>query len=109
MAHFSVQPSSTTGVVISAASSGNRARFISLGVANTTSTARMVTIFDGTAQAGTARWFGSVPGFGTLYFVIDQPGKSIIPKHHFTAGAAIEVNCDGSSAVNVYGDIVREP
>lgn len=109
MAFFDVNPTSTTGVEIAAASSGNRARFVAFGFSNDGSATVTLLLYDGTAAAGTVRTRMRIdPGSGA-YDVIDQSGKSIFPKSWFTAGSAIECAISASGSVRVYGEVVREP
>lgn len=110
MAFFLVQPSSTTGVEIAAASSGNKARFLALGFSNTGNAQITLRIYDGTALAGTLRFeIAIAPGGGDYISPIAmQPGKSILPKTWFTAGNSIECALSGSGTVTVFGEVVRE-
>ena len=94
--------------LIAAASAGNGGRFISLTFSNRGTAQRELRIYDGTAAAGTIRFRASLaPGSGD-HQIIDQAGKSIIPKSQFTAGNAIECNIDAAGDVTVTGDFVRE-
>ena len=109
MAFFSVNPTSTTGVEIAAASSGNRARFIAFGVSNADTAAAIFRLYDGTAAAGTLRATTALAAGAGWYQVIDGAGRSIFPKSWFTSGSAIECNCTaGSMDVKVFGEVVRE-
>lgn len=108
MAYFDVQATSTTGVELAAASSGNRARFLSIGFTNMSSTARIVTVYDGTAASGTARVRISLPGSGSEYFRVEGAGQSVFPKSWWTSGSVIEIANDGASNTRVWGEIVRE-
>lgn len=108
MAYFDVNPTSSTGVEIAAASSGNRARWIALGFSNDGSTTVTLLIYDGTAAAGTVRCRLRIdPGSGA-YDYIDQAGKSIFPKMWWTAGSAIECALSAAGSVRVWGEVVRE-
>lgn len=109
MSHFDVNPTSTTGVSISAASTGNRKRFIAFGASNFGASKALLTIYDGTALAGTARIELSLPTGGSKYFFTPEGGgKSIFPKRWWTAGNAIECKIDAAGDVRVFGDVINE-
>ena len=108
MAFFDINPTSSTGVEIAAASTGNRARFVAIGFSNDDTVQRTLLIYDGTAAAGTVRTRISLAAGSGAYSVIDQAGKSIFPKTWFTAGSAIECALSGSGSVRVWGEVVRE-
>ena len=109
MAFFEVSPTGTTGVEIAAAIAGERARFLSLGVVNThATTAAIVQIYDGTAAGGTRRFSMTLSAGASWYGIMEAPGKSVIPKPHFTAGNSIEVNLAASGTCRIFGDVVRE-
>lgn len=109
MAHFNVASNGATGVVIAAASTGNRARFLRFGFTCST-TARLITLYDGTAAAGTARCSFIIPANESRFFSVDQPGGSVFPKSWFTSGSAIEFALGaGTTEVQVWGEVVREP
>ena len=109
MAFFDVASNGTTGVVIAAASTGEKARFIALGITNNDTAQRMVTIYDGTAAAGTARARFALSAGSGFYSIIDLSGRSVLPKSWFTSGSAIEFALDGgTTGVRVWGEVVRE-
>ena len=110
MAHFDVNPSNTTGVVLSAANGSDRARFLFLGITNMTTTAVTVTVYDGPDASATARIYVSLPAMSSIKFDDKAAGiNSVVPKTWWTAGNAIWVACSASLSVRVYGEIVREP
>ena len=109
MAFFRVNPTSTTGVEIAAASSGNKARFIAFGVSNAHTAAVTFRLYDGTAVAGTMRVeITLAPGSG-WYQIIDGSGRSVFPKSWFTSGSAIECSASATGDFKVFGEVVREP
>lgn len=110
MAFFSVSPTGTTGVEIAAASTGNRARFLCLGITNTHATdICRVRIYDGTAAGGTLRWSMNLKaGDSKYFFVSDTGGKSVLPKSWFTASSVIEVNLAAAGTATIFGEVVRE-
>lgn len=110
MAFFRVNPTSTTGVEIAAASAGNRARFIAFGASNNHATnVTVLRVYDGTAAAGTMRVEIALAAGSNFYQVVDQAGKSVFPKTWWTSGNAIECSIDAAEDVKVFGEVVREP
>ena len=108
MSYFRVNPVDTTGVVIAAASAGNKARFIAFGVSNAHTAAVTFRLYDGTAAAGTMRVeITLAPGSG-WYQIIDGSGRSVFPKSWFTAGSAIECSASATGDFKVFGEIIRE-
>ena len=99
---------STTGVVVAAASTGNRARFIAFGVSNADTAAAIFRLYDGTAAAGTLRATIALAAGAGWYQIIDGAGRSVFPKSWFTSGNAIECSIAASGDVRVFGEVVRE-
>ena len=109
MAFFSVSPTGTTGVEIAAASTGNRARFLCLGITNTHATdICRVRIYDGTAAGGTLRLSLNLKAGDSKYFHVTGAGESVLPKSWFTASSAIEVNLAAAGTATIFGEVVRE-
>ena len=113
MAFFDVTATNTDAgagsVTIAAASSGNRARFLAIGVSNDTASVVVVRIYDGTAAAGTVRVRQAISSGGFYYAKIDRAGDSVFPKSWWASGNAIAADLDGAGTVHIFGEVVREP
>lgn len=108
MSWFSINPTDAAGVELAAISSGNRARFLSFGIANNNATKVLVTIYDGTVGAGTARMKFALKSGDSKYWWTQDAQRSIFPRVWWTAGNSITCNLDGAGDVKVWGEIVRE-
>jgi hypothetical protein len=116
MAHFHLASNGTTGVEIVPATAGKRVRFLSFGCSTVGNQGTLaLTIYDGTAAAGTARAnfrLGEFSDLGSLhhYFKTTVSGASVFPKSWFTAGKSVEfaLSSGASTSYIVFGEYVVE-
>ena len=109
MAFFDVNPTALGGAVeIAAASTGNRARFLSIGISNNGTGTVMVRIYDGTVAAGTVRVRMALGAGDSHYLFVIGAGQSVFPKSWWTLGNAIETDLSAAGDIRIFGEVVRE-
>ena len=109
MAYFDVNPTALGGVVaIAVASTGNLARFLSIGISNNGTGTIMVRIYDGTVAAGTIRVRLALGAGDSQYLFVTGAGQSVYPKSWWTAGNAIQTDLSAAGDVRIFGEVVRE-